>query len=174
MNQGQLFMRGQVLSLTLDSLRPNVNTTFISHQNSDNRTAVTLATYLGNQGYSCYVDTLDPAVDGNDSGLERYLRDVIGKCPRLVAIVSSTTSHSWWVPLEIGVALHREKYIATYLLPDADTLPSYLRLWPTLRNNAGALLWLRETESKSAPTVHTEWRGKSLAARQRFSRGQVL
>ena len=110
MNNGRLFINGErhfhsfSLSETTASLVLSRGT-FISHQSSDRTTAEGLATTLSNHGYPCYVDTLDPDVDGDSPQLESYLRQEIGRCRGLMAIVSRATKASWWVPLEIGVAL---------------------------------------------------------------------
>ena len=93
---------------------------------------------LGQLAYPCYLDTFDPGVAGDSPYLEGYLRQVIGRCRALMAIVSPKTRSSWWVPLEIGVALEKEKHIATFLLTEVD-LPSYLWLWPMLRDDQDAV-----------------------------------
>ena len=141
MNQGRLFVHGQLLyrNLTLsqallgeEQVQVPSNSTFISHQSNDKDAAERLAVSLSSRGYPCYLDTFDPNVDGDSPELESYLRRVIALCNNLMAMVSRTTRISWWVPLEIGVALEKEKHIATYLLT-AEDLPSYLWQWPMLR-----------------------------------------
>ena len=87
-----------------------------------------LAMTPSREGYPCYVDTFDPTIDGDSPHLESYVRQVIGRCRALMAIVSTATISSWWVPLEIGVALEKEKHMATFLLTEVD-LPSYLWQW---------------------------------------------
>lgn len=171
MDQGRLFTRNDVQYVSVSEIPSGRDITFISHQNSDNAAAVKIANSLKDRGYDCYVDTLDPAVDGKNPQLESYLRSIIRKCPRLMAVVSERTQNSWWVPLEIGVALEREKSIATFLLSDPTNLPTYLWLWPILQDLNGTLLWLSETNTKMAQTVHAEWRAKSRAEQLAFSRG---
>ena len=112
MNEGRLFVYGREHPHDFNLSREAIiqpRDTFISHQNSDRATAERIAITLSNQGYPCYVDTLDPDVDGDSPQLESYLRQVIGRCRGLMAIVSRATKASWWVPLEIGVALEKEK-----------------------------------------------------------------
>ena len=85
MNNGRLFINGE---RRFYSFSPSETTaslvlsgdTFISHQSSDRVTAERVATALSNHGYPCYVDTLDPDVDGDSPYLESYLRQIIGRC----------------------------------------------------------------------------------------------
>ena len=117
MNNGRLFVNGQIYSRGYNLAHEAIvqpKDTFVSHQSSDRVTAERIAITLSGQGYPCYVDTLDPDIDGDSPQLESYLRQVIGRCRGLIAVVSRTTRSSWWVPLEIGVALEKEKHVATY------------------------------------------------------------
>ena len=125
MNQGRLFVGGRLLhqNLTLtgavsggSQIQMPSNATFISHQSNDQGAAERIALLLSSHSYPCYLDTFDPNVDSDSPDLEGYLRRVIALCNNLMAMVSPTTRTSWWVPLEIGVALEKEKHIATYLL----------------------------------------------------------
>ena len=165
MNNGRLFINGE---RHFHSFSPSESTaslvlsrdTFISHQSSDRATAERVAISLSNQGYPCYVDTLDPDVDGDSPQLESYLRQVIGQCRGLMAIVSSATKDSWWVPLEIGVALEQKKHIATYLVTSED-LPSYLWQWPMLRSDRDAISWAQDTHSYSVTRMNENWRSRT-------------
>ena len=163
MNEGRLFVNGRIQERNLKSSQKiNVPTqaAFISHQSSDRTTAERVATALSSRGYPCYVDTLDPDVDGDNPKLESYLRQIIGQCRGLMAIVSRATKSSWWVPLEIGVALEKEKHIATYLVTSED-LPSYLWLWPMLRSDQEAISWAQDTSRYTAVRMNLSWRLRS-------------
>ena len=163
MNDGRLFINGRIQARNYNLVHENIvqpRDTFISHQNSDRTTAERVATALSSRGYPCYVDTLDPDVDGDSPQLESYLRQVIGRCRGLMAIVSSDTKSSWWVPLEIGVALEKEKHIATYLVTSED-LPSYLWLWPMLRSDQEAISWAQDTSRYTAVQMNLNWRLRS-------------
>jgi hypothetical protein len=75
-----------------------------------------------------YLDSFDP--DSKDGvGLADYLRSKLGNCHALMAVVSSKTIQSWWVPWEIGVATERDMPMATVSF-EAAFVPSYLRKWP--------------------------------------------
>ena len=178
MNQGRLFQngvlvqRGITISEALsdrDRVRIPLNSTFISHHNGDTLDAEALAKYLSSLGYHCYLDTLDQSVDGDSPDLEDYLREVIGRCDRLMAVVSWRTKSSWWVPLEIGVALEKEKHIATYLLERED-LPSYLWLWPMLWSYADAAWWVIDTKTRSSAQVNSSWRLRTRVQKRSYIR----
>ena len=163
MNDGRLFINGQerVRNFNLShEIIVQPRDTFISHQNNDRTTAERIAISLSSQGYPCYVDTLDPDIDGDSPQLESYLRQVIGRCRGLMAIVSRATKSSWWVPLEIGVALEKEKHIATYLVTSED-LPSYLWQWPMLRSDQDAISWAQDTHSYSVTQMNEKWRSRT-------------
>ena len=169
MNQGRLFVAGRVLheNLRMAGTSPQGQTiempsgaTFISHQSNDKVAAEKIAAVLSGRGYPCYLDTLDPNVDGDSPDLERYLRWIIGLCNSLMAVVSFATKTSWWVPLEIGVAIEKQKHIATYLL-GAEDLPSYLWQWPMLWNDQDAIAWAQDSQNQSSTVMNTNWRSRS-------------
>ena len=186
MNQGRLYVNGELQaqdirksryfsdfvtfsrgSLTGMPILIPSKTTFISHQSGDARAAERVATMLSSRGYPCYLDTLDPNVDGDSGDLESYLRGVIGQCEGLMALISSTTRTSWWVPLEIGVALEKRRYIASYLL-DQENLPSYLWQWPMLRNNEDAVKWAGDTRRLSADSISRNWRSRTRLEKRSY------
>ena len=173
MNNGRLFINGE---RHFHSFSPSETAaslvlsrgTFISHQNSDRATAERVAITLSKQGYPCYVDTLDPDVDGDSPQLESYLRQEIGRCRGLMAIVSRATKASWWVPLEIGVALEKEKHIATYLLTSED-LPSYLWQWPMLRSDQDAISWADDSDKYSVAVINRYWRSRTSFQKRSYA-----
>lgn len=101
---------------------------FLSHKREDSRGASLIAEHLKAGGIDTYVDLFDP--DARDGpALSEYLRERLRKCDGLIAVVSSLTVHSWWVPWEIGVATERDMPLATYS-HDRTEVPSYLKKWP--------------------------------------------
>lgn len=142
---------------------------FMSHQRDDVEIAERLAVKLSGAGHPCYVDDMDPEVDGDSESLESYLRDVIRRSKALLAVVSSNTVGSWWVPLEIGVALDREKHVGTFLV-ERVVLPSYLWRWPVLRNVEEALRWADHLGKVDADEYHRRWRDSSPVPELRFVR----
>ena len=96
--------------------------------------------------------------------LEGYLRQMIGNSQALLAVVSRNTVASWWVPMEIGVALDREKHIGTYLVNRTE-LPSYLWRWPVMQSDGEAATWANHAKRSRPEAYHRVWRG--LSSQQR-------
>lgn len=106
---------------------------FISHQQGDSALAGKISYHLKvNHQIECYLDLIDPNASRAGDQLGEYLRDVMGKCTQLMAVVSENTKGSWWVPWEIGIATEKDYPIATFA-GDNATLPEYLRKWPYLK-----------------------------------------
>ena len=135
---------------------------FISHKHED----LAKAREIGHEimlkaQVPCYIDELDPNVDGDSAELVTHIQDVIHQCRSLLAVVSQSTQNSWWVPLEIGVALESQKYIGSYNT-DRTELPSYLWSWPTMNATAEAVEWARATKRHSnADQLHRAWRSRN-------------
>ena len=170
MDRGTLYVRGEP-SLYFEksaSVRGQYSI-FISHQGQDSRSATLLARGISLQGIPCYVDNLDPNVDGDDPELESYLRGVIRNCRALLAVVSVNTSGSWWVPLEIGVALESEKHIGTYEINHVN-LPSYLWQWPVMGGyDAGCPVgWSHSTSGCSLYSQALATNKSSAATAERY------
>jgi TIR domain len=106
---------------------------FISHQNEDSSLATYVADRVRRNGLTTYLDVIDDALKQDGSELSDHIRLKMAECDQLVAIVSSNTKASWWVPWEIGVASEKDFRIANYAREYVD-LPSYLKQWPTLRS----------------------------------------
>lgn len=103
---------------------------FISHQQSDSQLASSVAHRLRTtHEIDCYLDVVDPNANHSGDALGEYLRDEMGKCTQLMAVVSTNTKGSWWVPWEIGIATEKDYPIATYA-GHTITLPEYLTKWP--------------------------------------------
>ena len=178
MNEGRLYIQGRLRHrnltksiersdfITSSNTRipvPN-NTIFISHQSRDSQVAEAIAQYLGTAGHDCYLDTMDPKLDGDNPYLEVHIRATIKDCLALLAVISPSTKDSWWVPLEIGVALEREKHIASYLLTKKD-LPSYLWHWPAFESNDNLIKWANQTNFRTPQQANEAWRSLSLSVR---------
>lgn len=108
---------------------------FVSHQRADSELAAAVAGRLRlHHSIECYLDLIDPDSGSKGDDLGEHIRDELGKCTQLMAVVSSNTKGSWWVPWEIGVATEKDQPIATYA-GDNSALPEYLKKWPYLRSN---------------------------------------
>ena len=138
------------------------NGIFISHKQEDLRKAIEIGREVTAQAQvPCYVDQLDPHVGSDSADLVTYIQEVIHQCRSLLAVVSNNTQASWWVPLEIGVALENQDYIGSYNT-DRTELPSYLWSWPTMITNQEAVEWARAIgRNRSADQLHQAWRSRN-------------
>lgn len=107
---------------------------FISHQKADSEYAAAIAYRLRYQHeMDSYLDLIDPSVRQPGEDLGNHLRREMTKCTQLLAVVSSNTKTSWWVPWEIGIATEKDYPLATYS-GDGTAVPEYLQKWPYLRS----------------------------------------
>jgi hypothetical protein len=108
---------------------------FISHQQQDSLLAGTIARRLKDgHGIDSYLDLIDPNSSQTGNALGEYLRVQIASCTQLLAVVSSNTKGSWWVPWEIGIATEKDYPLATYA-GESTSLPEYLKKWPYLTSS---------------------------------------
>ena len=124
---------------------------FVSHKNEDQNNAEIVARAIAASGLKVYLDTWDNVEDGPE--LVDYIESIISNSKSLIAVVSLNTVKSWWVPLEIGVAITREKCIGTYSTTTYITgLPSYLKKWPILKNSEDLKKWCTAQKEDSTPS----------------------
>lgn len=110
-----------------------VDKVFISHKSTDTNQAEAVAKRVIASGMEVYLDSIDSALYKDGPDLADYLLRRMGECQQLIAVLSSSTKNSWWVPWEIGVGSEKGFRIASY----ADSyvqLPSYLQKWPVLKS----------------------------------------
>lgn len=105
---------------------------FISHKHSDADIALRVSRRVEAKGLSTYLDAVDPALGKDGPQLADYLLERMDECQQLIAVVSSATVLSWWVPWEIGVGSEKGFRMASFLEESVD-LPTYLGKWPRLR-----------------------------------------
>lgn len=109
---------------------------FISHKRTDTILAQRIATrFRVTHSIESYLDVIDPYIDGPVERLADHIRSEMGKCTQLLAVVSSTTTSSQWVPWEIGVATEKDFPLATFSV-EGVAPPEFLRKWPYLRTDA--------------------------------------
>jgi len=104
---------------------------FISHKNTDALLAEKVARRVRTNGLETYLDTIDDALVKDGPELADVLLARMGQCQQLIAVVSSQTRDSWWVPWEIGVGSEKGFRMASYS-ESYVSLPSYLEKWPAL------------------------------------------
>jgi hypothetical protein len=138
---------------------------FISHQRADSTLAGNVALRLRTyHQIDCYLDLIDPEASKTGDKLGEHLREQLGLCTQLLAVVSQNTKTSWWVPWEIGISTEKDQPIATYA-GDNTTLPEYLRKWPYLRTHAELDEYARV--SKAAEQTFAREKSFKIEARAR-------
>jgi len=140
---------------------------FLSHQSADSLTASYIARRLRvNHQIESYLDVIDPYINRRGEDLAAHIRNEMGRCTQLLAVVSESTKASQWVPWEIGVATEKDYPLATFsagnLLP-----PEFLRKWPYLRTDADIDLYART--SKAAQQTYIRKRGITFDSAARMS-----
>ncbi len=123
---------------------------FISHKNTDALLAEKVARRVRANGLETYLDTIDDALVKDGPELADVLLARMGQCQQLIAVVSSQTKDSWWVPWEIGVGSEKGFRMASYS-ESYVALPSYLEKWPALHTERHIDLYCQY--SKQTETV---------------------
>ena len=142
------------LGRRLSAEKPDV---FVSHKSDDKEQAEKVAIKIAECGLTAYLDIWDPNVDGDGPELVDYIDTVIGCCNGLIAVLSRNTVSSWWVPLEIGIAITKKLHLGSFLVPTRPYtiltshdvkrhFPSYLWKWPVLRNMTDLEDWCKERQ----------------------------
>ncbi|MCM3239596.1 toll/interleukin-1 receptor domain-containing protein [Heyndrickxia oleronia] len=109
---------------------------FISHKKDDSERATHIFQFLKGKSIECYLDVLDEGLAGDGEQLTRYLRSRLDECTHLLAVLSTRTKLSWWVPFEIGLATEKEFPISTCLYElNRNDIPSYLMNWPVIQSD---------------------------------------
>ena len=107
---------------------------FVSHKKEDATLAEKVARRIRLNGLETYVDTIDDALLKDGPDLAEHLLRRMGECQQLIAVVSTSTKGSWWVPWEIGVGSEKSFRMASFS-ETYVTLPSYLEKWPALHTD---------------------------------------
>ena len=103
---------------------------FISHKQEDTTIAKACALRLKFSRIPTYLDVLDEKLADAEDITEHFLTQ-IRRCTHLVAIVTSNTKGSWWVPFGIGAATCLEKRICS-AVRGTVLQPEFLSKWPRL------------------------------------------
>ncbi len=120
---------------------------FISHQQRDTSIAEIVQIRLERQhDIRTYLDVIDPDTSRTGDQLGEYIRSRLGECTQLIAVVSTNTKESWWVPWEIGVATEKDYPIATFAGGTYCILPTYLKKWPYLQSERDLDIYAREAK----------------------------
>lgn len=116
-------------------------TVFISYRHTDREKAITINNKLRNSGISTYLDVLDSESQTTDD-ITGVITVNISRCSHLIAVISPSTSQSWWVPFEIGEATISGRRIASFN-SGYGSLPEYLKKWPQMTNDDHINLFIK-------------------------------
>jgi hypothetical protein len=119
---------------------------FISYKHVDRTIALQIYQQLINSSIKAYLDVLDPESQTTEN-ITQVITKNVAECTHLIAIVSSHTASSWWVPFEIGEATISAKRIASYRT-GYSSLPEYLDMWPQMSNNQHLALFISEYKNE--------------------------
>lgn len=119
---------------------------FISHKNTDVEIARKVSDRVKRNGLGTYLDVIDDALLKDGPELADHLLRRMSACDQLIAVVSSQTKESWWVPWEIGVGSEKGFRMASYS-ERYVTLPSYLEKWPNLKSDSDIDLYCQYSKA---------------------------
>jgi hypothetical protein len=140
---------------------------FISYQQKDRASCITLADYIKNAGVDIFFDVYDqtlsePEINNNPKQLVALLNQALNRCTHLLCVVSEHTKRSWWVPFEIGIAWDNKigsDGINLLCLKDVNDIPEYLKLVNEVVNSKKGLdqflKRITKTEKLLNETVHS-------------------
>lgn len=123
---------------------------FVCHKSNDAAKAARIAERISMNGLSVWVDVADPTDLRDGPELADYIRSVLSASRSLLAVVTSATKESWWVPFEIGIAFEQEKLLASY--GSRLNLPSFLYKWPNIQSDEQLDRWCSELRSPAPST----------------------
>lgn len=115
---------------------------FISHKNTDAALATKVARRVQINGIDTYLDVIDDTLAKDGPELADLLLQRMSTCDQLIAVVSTATKDSWWVPWEIGVGSEKGFRMASYS-ERYVSLPSYLEKWPDLHSDSDVDLFCK-------------------------------
>jgi hypothetical protein len=122
---------------------------FISHKDTDSTLAAKVASRVQRNGVQTYLDVIDDALAKDGPDLADLLLQRMASCDQLIAVVSTATKDSWWVPWEIGVGSEKGFRMASYS-ESYVSLPSYLEKWPALHTDADIDLFCKVSQRVDA------------------------
>lgn len=115
---------------------------FISHKNTDTSVALRVARRVQANGFRIYLDAVDDALLKDGPDLAEHLLRRMNECDQLIAVISTATATSWWVPWEIGVGSEKGFRMASFSETHVK-IPSYLEKWPALHTDRHVDLYCR-------------------------------
>ena len=123
---------------------------FVSHKSDDKDEAEAVATCIVSYGLTVWLDTIDIKGVSDDQEMVRRIEAAISRASSLIAVITSDTNESWWVPFEIGLAYEKEKQLASYCENPQIALPSFLWSWPLVQDHDGLHKWCQHIKVTKA------------------------
>ena len=133
-------LRTEDLSFSAAAERNLTWDVFVSHTTTDDALAESVAECLRRHGLTAWVDSDFLSAHDDGPAMASHISAVIKRSFCLLAVVTNATSHSWWVPFEIGVASTSHRFLSTYGNP-ASPLPSFLTAWPRVKRSDQLPSW---------------------------------
>jgi len=141
---------------------------FLSHKREDKDQTLQIASYLRRHSVQCYVDVFDPELQTTDD-ITSKLRERIGQCTHLMAVVSIYTEKSWWVPFEIGVGTEKDRRITSFQLTQVK-LPDFLTKWPVLKNQRDLDIFIRFYKKDYIVQKSESYEHRTISSADQFHR----
>ena len=155
---------------------------FISYRHTDRDTAVQIAHEFDANNVKYYLDVIDDESRSTEDITEVITKN-IKSCTHLLALVSSNTQGSWWVPFEIGQATIANCRICSFAKSNFtslnrfflksnyyDFLPEYLLKWPILLNMNDLDIFIKEYKKDIHNSINEgieSWRAKGDSSTSR-------
>ena len=141
----------EIRELTLEAATEEGTTwdVFVSHTSGDDELADQVAECIRSYQLSAWVDSDHMTSHDDGPEMANNIKRVIRKSYCLLAIVTSATQESWWVPFEIGVASQLSRFLSTYG-EHSTKLPSFLGTWPRVRGHEELHKWCDFISQKKA------------------------
>lgn len=147
---------------------------FISYRHKDRNTAIAVAAKLMVNKIEYYLDIVDEESRSTEDITDVITKN-IKKSTHLLAIISTNTIGSWWVPFEIGQATITNRRICSYATNTNSMhlsgmsfklikkqLPEYLHKWPILLSEPDLEKFIKEYKADKVTYGVEDSRGKTF------------
>lgn len=101
---------------------------FVSRKSQDSPLAAKVAAAIRGNGLNVWLDVADPNIGNAGPDLAEYIQGVLRHSKALMAVVTTNTQGSWWVPFEIGMAFELPRWLSSFGRQSLN--PEFLLKWP--------------------------------------------
>lgn len=120
---------------------------FVSHRQVDEAIGLKIKADLKVLGVEAYIDVLDSKLK-KPIDITKRIVEQLRRCSHIIAVFTTNTAGSLWVPFELGAAYEADKGIGTYVL-GTPTIPEYLDAFPIMRSGADLKQFAEEYKKQS-------------------------